>query len=120
MVRVLEMEMDMLKSLNAGDRVRVTFEAEVLGHDIDGDVYVMANGGLARTIVRHGVASAPGFKLEVIEKPIAVGDVVFDPLAGSSATVIGEIVTGGNRHLWLDGGPSGFRTRHESSVSRIK
>ena len=110
----------MLKSLNTGDRVKVTFEAEVLGRDIGGDVYVMANGAQARTIIRHGVASAPGFNLEVIEKPISVGDVVFDPLAGSKATVIGEIVTGGNRHLWLDGGASGFRTRHESSVSRIK
>lgn len=110
----------MLKSLNAGDRVKVTFEAEVLGRDFGGDVYVMANGAGGRTIIRHGVASAPGFKLEVIEKPIAVGDVVFDPLAGSNATVIGEVVRGVNRHLWIDGGPSGFRTRHESSVSRIK
>lgn len=120
MVRVLEMEMDMLKSLSAGDRIKVTFEAEVLGRDIGGDVYVMANGAHGRTIIYHGVASAPGFNLEVIEKPIAVGDVVFDPLAGSSATVIGEVVSGGNRHLWLDGGASGFRTRHEASVSRIK
>lgn len=109
---------DKLAGIKPGDRVRVTFEGEFeRGNDQD-TVYIFADGGSISSAFLSGEINATTFKIERIEAPIKVGDTVFDAAAGSRAEVVGEVVTRGNRYLWLDGGASGFRTRHESAVIR--
>lgn len=112
---------DKLAGIKFGDRVRVTFEGEVVSpHNRVSVLEIREDGG-----VHHDTSwfsqqhiDSPTFKIERIEAPIKVGDTVFDAAAGSRAEVVGEVVTRGNRYLWLDGGASGFRTRHESAVIR--
>ena len=90
--------MDKLEGIKPGDRVRVTFEGEVLGREIGGDVYIRANGAQGRAVIRHGVASAPGFGVEVIKKPLAVGDRVKEIFAGLGK---GEILCVDGEHAFV-------------------
>lgn len=107
---------DKLAGLKEGDRVRITFEGRV----VDGLRLRVRPDGAPDNVFWYadlGEAEADTFKVERLAPSFSVGDVVFDPVAGGHATVVGIIERNGGRWLWLDGGPSGFRTRNESAVS---
>lgn len=105
--------------LKKGDYVRLTFEGWVAANH--GKTVALASklnseiGEFPLYLIFGN--DNPAVKIELIEQPIKIGDVVFDPLSGSSATVVGEVIRNGSRLLWLDGGDSGFRTRREAVLT---
>lgn len=112
--------MSKLDGLKEGDRVRITFEGTVDNFDSSLKVCVCPDNQIGFSwILSDLVTSSPAFQIERIDPPIIVGDFVFDPAAGSRATVVGEIIRNGSRFLWLDGGASGFRTRHEGALTKV-
>lgn len=107
-----------LDGINRGDRVRVTFEGVFSKIAENGGFNIAPDGGTYETFFDGSEVLSNGFHIEKLAEPLKVGDRVFDSLAGSCATIIGEVFRDDQRHLWLDGGPSGFRTRHESAVKQ--
>jgi hypothetical protein len=61
-----------------GDRVRLTMEGVATEVDDGGFLTVQLDGGCPETDFTPAELSAPTFKIEILEAPIAVGDRVVD------------------------------------------